>query len=102
MAERVGDRDLTAHKPPSGGPTSTAPSVKTRSSFFKSFRIQRGNVPKLQPRAETGVEEELLNKIERLDLRTQVEAFYTAYSKICFSVGFLPNGCCRPLDENWS
>ncbi|KAH8659240.1 hypothetical protein BGZ60DRAFT_517847 [Tricladium varicosporioides] len=59
-------------------------SIKTRSSFFKSFRKYRGaNVTGRQVivRDEAGMEGELLDRVGKLSFKTQVEAFYTAYSK---------------------
>lgn len=32
---------------------------------------------------EAGMEPELMNKLGKLDFSTQIEAFYTAYSKVC-------------------
>lgn len=83
IAERAGDADsLSGYRPLSGGSPPKTPSVKTRSSFFKTFRRQNGSVPKAQVRAETSMEGELIDKIGKLDFSTQVEAFYTAYSKV--------------------
>lgn len=84
VSERVGDLEMGNHyRPPSGRSIIKSPSVKSsRSSFFKSFRMQKGNVPKLHVRAETGMEGELVDKIGKLDFRIQVEAFYTTYSKV--------------------
>lgn len=41
-------------------------------------------MPKVNAREETGMEGELNDKIGKFDLRNQVEAFYTAYSKVLF------------------
>jgi phototropin len=84
VSERVGDLEMGNHyRPPSGRSIIKLPSVKSsKPSFFKSFQRQKGNVSKLHVRAETGVEGELIDKIGKLDFRTQVEAFYTAYSKV--------------------
>ena len=61
-------------------------SGKLRSSFFKSFRKynapSRLAPPRLGVRDEPGMEPELLNRLGRLTFKTQVEAFYTAYSKV--------------------
>ncbi|KAF4631866.1 hypothetical protein G7Y89_g6263 [Cudoniella acicularis] len=58
-------------------------SVKTRNSFFKSFRKYNGSEPgrRVIIRDEAGMEAELLNRVGKLSFKTQVEAFYTAYSK---------------------
>jgi hypothetical protein len=85
VADRIGDLErANSYRPPSDRSISKAPSVRSRSSFFKSFRKQKGKVPKMYVRAETGMEGELIDKIGKLDFRTQVEAFYTAYSKVWF------------------
>lgn len=80
VAERA-DMDRESFRPPSSRQGSTAPSMKTRSSFFKSFKVQKAPV-KINVRSETGMEGELIDRIGKLDFRTQVEAFYTAYSKV--------------------
>ena len=46
-------------------------------NFFKRFRSQKTTAP---PR-ETGMEAGLLDRIEKLNLNTQMAEFYTAYSK---------------------
>ena len=86
VTERVGDGDAESNRPPSGRGGSNAPSIYTRSSFFKLLRRLRANVlkantPRVTVREDTGMEGELIDKIEKMDFRTQVEAFYTAYSK---------------------
>jgi PAS domain S-box-containing protein len=81
MSERGFDGD-SYYRAPSSRPGSKAPSVRTRSSFFKSFKIQRANGPKVTVRSETGMESELIDKLGKMDFQTQVEAFYTAYSKV--------------------
>jgi PAS domain S-box-containing protein len=61
---------------------STTPSIRSRSSFFKSFKITRPSGQKVTVRSETGMEGELIDKLGKMDFQTQVEAFYTAYSKV--------------------
>jgi hypothetical protein len=73
--------DMIVPRTPSHRAASIASSTKTRSSFFKSFRIQKTPV-KINVRDEAGMEGELIDKMGKLDFRTQVEAFYTAYSKV--------------------
>jgi PAS domain S-box-containing protein len=58
--------------------------VKPLSSFFKSWR--KYNAPpisRISVRDEAGMEGELINRVGRMNFKTQVEAFYTAYSKVC-------------------
>ena len=66
--------------------------TKTPSSFFKSFRkyMPRENSPrKIGLRDEAGMESELINRVAKMSFKTQVEAFYTAYSKVCSPVRLL-------------
>jgi len=81
--------------------------AKTRSGFFKSFRkyapsFGKSTVPGgavegadamlgvvasagnkgVSVRTEAGMENELIKRVGRMNFRTQVEAFYTAYSKV--------------------
>ncbi|CAG8979037.1 hypothetical protein HYALB_00011607 [Hymenoscyphus albidus] len=66
---------------------SREPVVKSKSSFFKAWRKysvrdrDAGRGGKVVVRGEAGMEGELVGKLERLNFDTQVEAFYTAYSK---------------------
>lgn len=80
VAERV-DMDRDSFRPSSSKQGSTAPPMKTRSSFFKSVKVQKAPV-KVKVRSETGMEGELIDRVGKLDFRAQVEAFYTAYSKV--------------------
>ncbi|RDW79521.1 hypothetical protein BP6252_04159 [Coleophoma cylindrospora] len=58
---------------------------KSKSSFFKSWRTHRA--PVLSSREDLGVRDEvgiggaLLNRVGKMDIQTQLEAFYTTYSK---------------------
>ncbi|KAI9054835.1 hypothetical protein LZ554_001979 [Drepanopeziza brunnea f. sp. 'monogermtubi'] len=58
---------------------------KPKSSFFKSWRqYTAARLPvasSLRVRDEAGMEGELTNRLGKLSFKTQVEAFYTAYSK---------------------
>ncbi|KAI9870819.1 MAG: hypothetical protein M1830_003770, partial [Pleopsidium flavum] len=47
--------------------------------FFKSFRTRSSN--KVTEVREAGMEQGLLNRIEHMNLKTQMKMFYTAYSK---------------------
>lgn len=56
-------------------------SLKHRGSFFKSWK--KTSVPEVDPRRpQSGMERELLDKMAQYNFKTQVEAFYTAYSKV--------------------
>lgn len=71
--------------------SSNAPPVKRESGFgslFKSFKSSSGNrsaakIATLKSVREAGLEDGLLGRIENLDLKNQMNAFYTAYSKVC-------------------
>jgi phototropin len=57
--------------------------AKPRSSFFKSWR--KYNAPlgsRISVRDQAGMEGELINRVGKLNFKNQVEAFYTAYSKV--------------------
>lgn len=57
----------------------------SRKSLSNHFR-RNTNTPRMPHRpevSEPGMEQGLLNKIGKLDFRTQMEKFYTAYSKVC-------------------
>lgn len=60
-----------------------------KSSFFKSFKKYNANTIKI--RDEAGMEGELIERIGKLQFKTQVEEFYTAYSKVC----------CNPGQRHW-
>jgi hypothetical protein len=69
----------------SKAPSVKSQAMKTKSSFFKSWRKYHGSVestPRVVVREEPGMEGELVEKLGRLTFKTQVEAFYTAYSKV--------------------
>jgi len=51
--------------------------------FFRSFRTRSSN--KVTEVREAGMEPGLLNRIEHMNLKTQMRMFYTAYSKVSFS-----------------
>lgn len=82
---------------PSSATQTSSLARKSRSSFFKSGRVApsadghqsvRSTTPGPQhPKAivkgEAGMEGELLRQVGQMALTTQVEAFYTAYSKVC-------------------
>ncbi|KUJ16946.1 uncharacterized protein LY89DRAFT_616615 [Mollisia scopiformis] len=77
--------EMARNKPPSvrSQPSNYGP--KPRSAFFKSWRkYNASSLPtssKVRVREEAGMEQELIKRVGKLSFRTQVEAFYTAYSK---------------------
>jgi hypothetical protein len=60
--------------------------TKSRSAFFKSFRKYNASssaaMSRISVREEAGMEPELINRLGKLSFGTQVEVFYTAYSKV--------------------
>jgi hypothetical protein len=54
----------------------------SRLGFFKSFRSSNRNT--IMPSHEAGMEQGLLNRIEKMNLKGQMSSFYTAYSKVPF------------------
>ena len=57
----------------------------SRVNFFKSLRRQPANKKSAAPvPGKVGMEQGLINKIEKMDFRTQMEMFYTAYSKVSY------------------
>jgi hypothetical protein len=52
----------------------------SRLGFFKSFRSSNRNT--IMPSREAGMEQGLLNRIEKMNLKGQMSSFYTAYSKV--------------------
>lgn len=53
----------------------------TRNSFLSAFRSQLQSKPVPPPRT-AGMENHLLGKIEHMDIKAQMDLFYTAYSKV--------------------
>jgi PAS domain S-box-containing protein len=77
--------ELGKNKPASIRSRESKPEKKSRSLFFKSFKKYNASTPappKINVRNEAGMEPELINRLGKLNFRTQVEAFYTAYSKV--------------------
>jgi hypothetical protein len=79
----------------SKAPSVKSQALKTKSSFFKSWRKYGGgsvNAPKqVVVREEPGMEGELVDRLGRLTFKTQVEAFYTAYSKVSLTSTVISN-----------
>lgn len=84
----------TKRKPSLAESRSSSYIDKPRSTFFKSWKKYKpSTLPaenNLSVREEAGMEEELKAKVGKMSFRTQVEAFYTAYSKVCFAP---PSSC---------
>ena len=64
----------------------TRPGTQNSGSFFKSWRKYSASyapgMKRINVRDEPGMEGELVDKLGKLNFVTQVEAFYTAYSKV--------------------
>lgn len=65
---------------------SSRDSTRVKSTFFKSWRKYNPSkspaAKKIVVMEEAGQEPELVNKLGKMTFTTQVEAFYTAYSKV--------------------
>ena len=74
----------TSNEPEDDKPVNTSippPRASTgRKGFLSAFRSSSSR--RITQAQEAGMEQGLLNRIERLDLKTQMNAFYTAYSKV--------------------
>lgn len=73
-------------KPSSSRSRSKSDEKKSRSAFFKSWRKYNAtqlpiSSSRVKVREEAGMENELLNRVGKMNFKVQVEAFYTAYSK---------------------
>lgn len=78
--------EVSKKKPPSLRTRDSSNIVpRVKSSFFKSFRKYKA--PSVVVKNEAGQEPDLINRIGKMSFTTQVEAFYTAYSKVCLSFG---------------
>lgn len=60
-------------------PTPPKPGSSGLSALFKTLRGKNNDKYSDTP---AGMEQNLINKIERLDFKDQMEMFYTAYSKV--------------------
>jgi phototropin len=66
----------------SSGTTGKPAQASGLNGFFKSLRGKNSEKFSDSPR-EAGMEQNLINKIERMNFKDQMDAFYTAYSKVC-------------------
>jgi PAS domain-containing protein len=68
-----------------------APAPVKKSTFGKSFfRSLRGDsIAEINGNKEVGMENALLNKIEKLTVKKQMETFHSAYSKVRFRLSVL-------------
>ncbi|KAG9244351.1 hypothetical protein BJ878DRAFT_73911 [Calycina marina] len=76
--------DMKRHRPASVK-SQYSTTQKTKSSFFKSFRkyspASSSSVRGVNTSIEAGMEKGLVSALGKLNFGTQIEAFYTAYSK---------------------
>lgn len=85
--EELGEVDNENKKPTSSLHRDVNRSDKSKHSFFKSWRMFKPSTGAesggaVRVRDEVGMEEALLNRVGKMTFKTQVEAFYTAYSKV--------------------
>ena len=75
---------------------SSSLSDKAKINFFKTFkREKKYDEEIMKMRDEAGMENELLEKVGKMNFNTQVEAFYTAYSKVRISPPTQTHFWCR-------
>ncbi|TKA61050.1 hypothetical protein B0A49_10953 [Cryomyces minteri] len=74
----VSDEQVSSNQEPVP-PSMPKESTSSRAGFFKSFRSRGPD--KVVDNREAGMEQELLNRMENMNFKNQVEMFYTAYSK---------------------
>jgi PAS domain S-box-containing protein len=88
--------EMARNKAPSLRSQASYNGPKPRSAFFKSWRKYNASslpIPsRVRVREEAGMEQELINRVGKLSFRTQVEAFYTAYSKVLLP-SYIDHGC---------
>lgn len=73
--------DPEEEKAPLSPPPLTRGDSSGPRGFFKSFRSRSSTKVTADVR-EAGMEQGLLNRIENMNLKTQMKMFYTAYSKV--------------------
>ncbi|MCJ1321536.1 hypothetical protein MMC15_006881 [Xylographa vitiligo] len=63
--------------------TTAPPSSGRKGGFFRSFKMGKNNrqTPTIPEDREAGMENQLINKIQKLNFKNQMKMFYTAYSK---------------------
>jgi phototropin len=62
-------------------PISTKTGSSGLNAFFKALRGK--NIEKFSDPREAGIESRLINRIEKMNFKDQMDMFYTAYSKVC-------------------
>jgi PAS domain S-box-containing protein len=84
--DKIDEMEALRNRPASVRSRESGHLAPLKSSFFKSWRKYNTVVfpagSKISVRDEAGMEGELINKVGKLSFKTQVEAFYTAYSKV--------------------
>ena len=71
--------------------TTAPPSSGRKGGFFRSFKMGKNNrqTPTIPEDREAGMENQLINKIQKLNFKNQMKMFYTAYSKVDLLVPIL-------------
>lgn len=62
--------------------TAIVPPATRREGWLKAFRNAMNGEPKTATPKPAGMENGLLNRIEKMNLKKQMDTFYTAYSKV--------------------
>lgn len=76
------DEDANVATATTNGSGSGGGGKSKSTGLFKAFR---SNKPTITPRPP-GMENGLLNRIEKMNMEDQIDAFYTAYSKVCLGI----------------
>jgi PAS domain S-box-containing protein len=84
--DKIDEMEALRNRPASVRSRESGHLAPLKSSFFKSWRkyntVAFPARSKIRVRDEARMERELINKVRKLSFKTQVEAFYTAYSKV--------------------
>ena len=88
MSDKTEEDNVNGDLPVPSTPTSSA---GRKGGFFKSFKMGRNNrqTPTIPEDREAGMENQLINKIQKLNFKNQMKMFYTAYSKVSLRVAIV-------------
>lgn len=68
--------------------TAVVPPTTWKEGWLKAFRNAVNGEPESATPKQAGMENVLLNRIEKMNLKKQMDTFYTAYSKVFFLIFF--------------
>ena len=77
-------QDVNEDEPDKAAVAPVRNSTMGRNGWLKAFtRGLSGDVKTTAAPRQVGMENNLLNRIEKMNLKKQMDVFYTAYSKVC-------------------